>query len=121
MVILRYLLCAIRFKLASIRKYIYTIQTIANAVYVSTSLCQIMQQEGELSPNTWYNVSLENFDQGSEGFQLLIQNNVVQSSVDIFSPLDFSILNGGVLYIGGHPSPKNIEVWFCACVYMLHF
>jgi hypothetical protein len=62
-----------------------------------------------LLKNTWYTLDFHNFSAGSEGLTVTLDNRTTPFSTDPFNGFDFASLDGP-LFIGGHPSPQQIEV-----------
>ena len=57
----------------------------------------------------WYNVTILNLGLGGEEFHMYINGEDTQVTSDAFDGLDLSALDG-ILYVGGHPSPRHIRV-----------
>lgn len=57
----------------------------------------------------WYNVTITGLAQGHSNYSLEINGNRATTVDEDFTQFNLSALNG-MLYIGGHPNPMDIQV-----------
>ncbi len=75
---------------------------------------QILSTGQPFQPNVWYEVQLNGLGEGSEGFNIVVNDTEMTHTSPDFTGVNFDSYTGP-LYIGGHPNLALIEVNICYC------